>query len=352
VLTLVDLYGAFGLDEDEPVRRLVRRAQDDAGLGALVLSAAALEGWQLGALSTGTLVAQQERAHVYAEIVARLMPAGVRVVKGAAVARYYPAGLRRPVGDLDLVAESEAALWSAAWLLVRDHSVEPVELTIVAGDERHVAIGFGWAAPDPLVESDLEVELATFAFPGDQSSVPLRAALPRDDVVAQLLSVAEEQHQRRLTVKDALDCRALLGAVPNSLENQSTLEEVEHSRRAPEVCNLVDHTRALFPDVAVIPVRLRLLAEQEQQRRGLAQVERGRWSGSRSARFGVYLGGAFEHADVPVREIDLSAGRLVCTAVGDFLMVAGSEVTQDEVDAAIAALPDVHDRAAARSSAR
>ncbi len=336
---LAALHRAFDVPPDAPVRRLVRRAQEAAGLGPLVISMAVAEGHRLGTGSAHQLATHRRRAAVYAALAERLAEAAdVTVLKGAAIARHYPVGLVRPAGDLDLVVASEPELWRAARVIADAWHPDAIALTAVDTDDAcHLVIGFDRPAEDPLLEPDYAVELATFAFPGDQAAVPLRAAPPADGAVAQLVALAEERCQRPFSVKDALDCVYLLDAEPDALRTDGARQAIDEACRAPELAELLEFAAAVFPkrlDPRAAEGLAPLAAAEHDRRRergaggGAAGV--GRWSAAPRSSFGLFLGGDGHRQVAAATRHPAPGGHLLCTPVGDFLMVPGPEVDEDD----------------------
>src|SRR5690242_5676848 len=104
-LTLSLLHELLGTDPGDGVRPLLAASRQVRGvLAPLVLSLAAREGVPMGTGSRGELDRMLRRAAHYRELAALVGTVeGLRVMKGPSLARYYPDGLLRPPGDLDLV---------------------------------------------------------------------------------------------------------------------------------------------------------------------------------------------------------------------------------------------------------
>ncbi|MER6469723.1 hypothetical protein [Streptomyces collinus] len=341
------LHRLLGVPEHEGAYRLVRRAQQTSGtLAQLVVSLAVREGVEAGSGSGDLLARAAARAARYAEL--RTALAGcpeVRTVKGPSLAAHYPPGVRRPVGDLDLVAPDEERLWRAAAALM-SLGGEPTELSLFTTDGRlHVMLAVLWPSPDALMEEEIRVELCTAAFSGDFAAVPVRADLPADPHLADLLSVAEERFQREFHAKDAVDLWVLLdsGAVAPAV----VAETAARYRLAPELLELAGLLGDAGGHPLLAPLR-RLLtpaAARERARRadvsrpaqlpdGVAErLEAGQpvWGMplTRTPRPGERC--ALEHRP------ELTLAR---TPVGDFLLVAGELVDPDVHAAALAAAMD------------
>ncbi|MDT0456460.1 hypothetical protein RM550_12055 [Streptomyces sp. DSM 41527] len=340
------LHRLLDVPEHEGAFGLVRRAQQlSVTLAQLVVSVAVGEGVRAGSGSTDLLERAGSRAARYAELRTALEGCpGLRVVKGPSLAGHYPPGVRRPVGDLDLVASGEEQLWRAAVVLC-SLGGEPTELSLFAAEgQRHVMLAILWPSPDPLMEEEIRVELCTAAFPGDFAAVPVRPRLPADPVLADLLSVAEERFQRAFHAKDAIDLLMLLNN--GSLDPAAVAEAAAASRLAPELLELtdllskaVDHPgagplrQALVTEAAAETARRAAPAptEREPERTVAARLEAGQliWGMPLTIEARPGQGCVLEHLP------DLVLAR---TAVGDFLLVTGELVDPEVHAAALAAV--------------
>lgn len=352
-VTLHQLYAAFEVDDREPVRRLARRAETDCRLGVTVLSAAAREGFPLGTGSTELLDRHRRKTDTYAQLVRAVIealpdPRTVWVQKGPELARLYPEDLVRPAGDLDLVADDETSFWVAARTTVSRHGAVPAQLTCFrSADRTDFVMGLEWASPDPLVEPDYEVELSTIAFTGDGVSLPLRYSRPEPEPLAQLLALAEEMFQRPPSVKDALDVLALLPSM-RGLDERHLVDVLGAYRLGPELETLLLAAAAVFPAAVVDPGALDAVAgAAERERAGRPAppadaTDVAAWPGNIA--FGVHLGeGGFDHsAGARFAVCADTASEVLCTPVGDFLLVRGAEVDQVVWDDAIDRLPELH----------
>ncbi|MGW2699884.1 hypothetical protein [Streptomyces sp. NPDC001340] len=344
-LDLALLHRLLRVPEHEGAYRLVRRAQQTSGtLAQLVVSLAVAEGVEAGSGSRDLLARAASRAARYAELRTALDGCtGVRTVKGPSLAAHYPPGVRRPVGDLDLVASDEEQLWRAAGTLC-SLGGEPAELSLFTADGRlHVMLAVLWPSPDALLEEEIRVELCTAAFSGDFATVPVRPDLPAEQSLADLLSVAEERFQREFHTKDAVDLLMLLDS--GAPAPAAVAEAAASHRLAPELLELVD----LLSDAVVHPAAGQLRqalaagAAQESARRAAAgrpvpqqdrtvaaRLEAGQpvWGMplTRTARPGQRC--LLEHR---------AALSLARTPVGDFLLVADELVDPDVHAAALAA---------------
>ncbi|MFD7712646.1 hypothetical protein ACFV6E_40070 [Streptomyces sp. NPDC059785] len=339
MLDLARLYDAAGLDPDEPVRRLARSLGFQ--LAPLVLSVAVAEGHAAGPQTTMFLDRQRRRARVYADVVTLLRDeADPVVLKGPALGALYPPALVRPVGDLDLVIPVEERLWAAALKLMDVYGAAPSVFTLIRDQgAEHCFLGLTWPSDDPLSETDLEVEMSTFAYAGDQAGIPLRVACPPSPALTQLFAVVEERTQSPFTVKSALDCAVVLAAHPGLLTEPRTENAVHEFRIAPELCELLIHSASLTG--LSVPARLDALAAQELARRTAAGVTDppgalpdGRWTAADNVRFGVLLHHARRPGTVRRSGGPAPGGELLHTPVGDYLMLSGTDVDAPDVEAA------------------
>ncbi|MEV6394680.1 hypothetical protein AB0M39_07840 [Streptomyces sp. NPDC051907] len=348
-LTLDLLYELLDIDRELPVRRLLQAARQVRGvLSPLVLSLAALEGTAMGSGAHDELARMSRRADTYrrlADDTARVP--GARVVKGPSIARYYPEGVLRPLGDLDVVVPTESALWRVLALVLDRHDSDEAELTeLYEGEERHLLAAVWWPGEDPLLDPDHGVEVTTFGFGGEPGEVPLRARLPDDPVHADVLSLAEERFQRPFTVKDILDlvCVMTSPAAPSPRRLAAVAAEFA---LAPELLELCDRVRAHEPLVAAVPDELvdalRGPAETERLRRAERAMDSARprtpAGAVREPRYGLQLTtplrrGAGEHAT----EHRWREGVITRTPVADFLMVPGELVDPRLHECALAEL--------------
>ncbi|MEV6018440.1 hypothetical protein [Streptomyces sp. NPDC051997] len=347
------LHRLLDVPEHEGTYRLVRHAQQTSGtLAQLVVSLAVAEGTEPGSGSRDLLERAASRAARYAELRSALADRpDVVTVKGPSLAGHYPTGVRRPVGDLDLIAYDEEQLWRAA-LTLCSLGGEPAELSLFVADGRlHVMLAVLWPSPDPLMEEEIRVELCTAAFCGDFATVPVRHRLPEDQVLADLLSVAEERFQRAFHTKDAVDLLVLLDS--GALKPAAVAEAAVTYRLAPELVELLDLLTAALVHPRAEPLRRALTdaADEERARRAAtsptrpepdlsvpARLESGRpvWGMplTRVVRAGERC--ALEHRD------DMTLAR---SPVGDFLLVAGELVAPELLAAALAAVEDEEARA-------
>jgi hypothetical protein len=346
------LAAALGVDADDPPDALVRAARlANWALPVLVLSVLARDGAPLGIGAADELRRARDRAATYADL--RAAVPALRVLKGASLARHYPAPLVRPVGDLDLVAAGEADLWQAVRTITDRVPVQHIDVSLFGTDSRHIAVTLTWPAEDPLLDREYAVDLSTAAYAGDLRAVPPRAAAPADPVLADLLALAEERFQRPYGAKDAVDV-LLVGAAALP-PDEVIIECVSRYRLAPEVTELLDYAATLRPAGRWAAVRAGLAgpAEREQARRrggpdragvGTAEMTgpvdpvQARLAAGQPA-YGMLLRRIPWRTGMAVsRTEQFAAGWLLRTPVADYVLVASETVPLELYERALAAL--------------
>ncbi|MGW1892189.1 hypothetical protein ACWCP6_18300 [Streptomyces sp. NPDC002004] len=362
-ITLDLLYELLGIERHwEPIV-LLRNARAVRGhLPPLVLSVAQLSGAAMGPGSLAELDRMRRRAATYEAIADELtLIPGTRVLKGPSLAARYPRGVLRPLGDLDVVVPDETRLWQAASRVLAARPVDGIDITVLhAAGRRHTALALRWPSEDPMLDPELKVEIATFAYPGQPDTVPLRAETPPEQFHTDLLALAEERFQRPFTAKDMLDLAVVLTS-PDLPPCADIARAADRFRLAPELlelCEAASGIRALAPAVPQELTRaLRDLVPAEQERRSAGDPD-GRASGDRPGaapqdrpgtireRLAAGLpvhGMLLEKAERPrpgteaVTE-EFSAGTLLRTPVGVFLLVDGEIVDPDLYEAALTAV--------------
>ncbi|MFE6050010.1 hypothetical protein ACFQ6N_04600 [Kitasatospora sp. NPDC056446] len=342
-LALDHLYELLEVDRDVPVRKLLHAARRVRGVTApLVLSLAALEGEAMGSGARDELARMTRRAETYrrlAEEAARVP--GARVVKGPSLARHYPEGVLRPLGDLDVVVGTEAALWQVLAPVLDRYECHEAELTeLTAHGRDHLYAGVWWLGEDPMLDADHAVEVTTFGFAGEPGAVPLRVELPDDPMHADLLSLAEERFQRPFTAKDAIDLVCALTS-PAAPAPGPLVAAAERFALAPELLELCDLVRArpLLADVvpAGLVDGLRSAAAEERARRAGAARRAplpvdGRLHGLQLTE--PLRRGAGHHRTVH----RWNDGVITRSPVSDFLMVPGEVVEPRLYESALAEL--------------
>ncbi|MBB5801682.1 hypothetical protein F4560_001450 [Saccharothrix ecbatanensis] len=342
------LHRLLDVDEDDTPDVLVRTARDHGwSFPALVLSAFARDGMALGSGSSDELNRTTTRRTLYAGVLAGLSArVPVNVLKGPSIARHYPDGLVRAVGDLDLVVADEEALWRAVRAVLELCPVEAVGVSVYGHPEQHLIIDLAWPGADPFLDKEHRVELSTAAFPGDQGSVPVRVPLPADPVTSDLLAVAEERFQRAFTAKDLVDVAVLAPLVRSGADVAAAAVEWNLAPELLELLELAAPETDLGGLADALPP-LRDSAARERERR-LA------WSSpeppddpiAAALAAGREVGGLLlreERRDDMTRSrvLRYDGGVVMETPVGDYLMVDHPEVTQEQYDRALAELDRV-----------
>jgi hypothetical protein len=342
-------YRALDLDEDEPLWSLMRQARLSSWtLPQLVLSILDRDGHPLSAGARDELDRAAARQRDYAQVESLLCTTGrARVVKGPSLARRYPAGLVRPVGDLDLVVPAEDALWPAVHTLLVQRRVEDIYVTLFGHPQRHTLVTAWWPAADPIMDPPLGVELSTAAFGGNQDCVPSRTDLPADSFLADLLSLAEERFQRPFTAKDIIDV-AVLGGVQAPRAAQ-IVAAAAHHMLAPELAELLELARTRV-EMGTLTTAAGLLggpAERERARRAAWQVPTPRTGldpvttvlASGKPLGGLRLGElGWREGYCPSVVHTFEGGALLRTPVGDYLLSGDEVVSRHRHSAATAEL--------------
>ncbi|MFG3052664.1 hypothetical protein ACGFZP_17130 [Kitasatospora sp. NPDC048239] len=253
------LYHLLDVDPAAGPAELLRRARTSRSLPYLVLSSLAREDIRMGEHARAELCRARDRADRYAQLARDLSRStGVRPIRGLPLAGYYPPGLLRPQGALELVAPSEAALWQAVIRLVTAYPVEDIDVTVIGERPRHTAVTVVWPAEDPLVDPWFRVRLDTAALPGDLAAVPVRPFLAADDRVECLIALAEKGLSRAFRPRDVLDVAAL---ARQPFEPVETAAVVAAYHLAPETAALLDLAAAHVPLGSLAGVRTTLESE-------------------------------------------------------------------------------------------
>ncbi|MGW1938737.1 hypothetical protein [Streptomyces goshikiensis] len=340
-LSLGLLYELLDVDPELPPRYLLRRArQEGAVVSTLVLSLAEREGLALGEGARGELARMTRRSDLYRELEAavRAVP-GARTVKGPSLARHYPAGLLRAIGDLDVVVPDEAALWRVlAEVLDRREAGEALMTELHEGGRRDLLVSVWWLGEDPMLDLDRGVEATTFAYGGlPERAVPLRPELPAEQVYADVLAVAEERFQREFGLKDVLDLVFVLTS-PAAPDPAALARAAADYALAPELEELCAKAAGHPALACAVP------AELTDGLREPARLERARRAAAGPAaeeprHYGFQLTEPLRRgAGNAAEDHDFGGVLLRRTPVADFLLVSGELVDPADHEAALAAL--------------
>ncbi|MFI9842522.1 hypothetical protein ACIHFD_36190 [Nonomuraea sp. NPDC051941] len=329
---------------------LVRAARVRSwSLPALPLSALENEGHQLGTGSRDELRRIRDRRGTYAGILVDVITAepATRVIKGLALAELYPAGLVRPVGDLDLFVPDEAALWRVVGAVVARHPVQEIGVSLYGRTDRHMLVSLLWPAADPALEPSLKVEVCTAVFAGNRRDVGTRATVPEHPVIANLLAVAEERFQRPFEIKDVVDVIVADRHCTGLIDQIAAAAGQFHL--APELSELLDLTRRhaeIGPLGEVADSLHDAVVRERRRRREWTQplVPTGVGEPARALMAGRPVGGLLLeeqrwHADM--RESLLhpfDEGCLLRTPVGTYLLVDHEIVTHELYERALVEL--------------
>ncbi|MFF3174751.1 hypothetical protein ACFVQ0_19270 [Streptomyces sp. NPDC057900] len=345
------LYGLLEVDEEEPAAALVRRARGIAPvLVPLALSLAVREGAEPGPGTAEELRRARERAETYEEILraATESEPAVRPVKGPSLRRWYPGGIVRTMNDLDLTVPDEPALWRVVATVLSRQPVTGVGVSLLedtgpaaAGGRQLLAAPY-WEPADPLLDPEMRVEIATFGYAGDMAAVPVRPELPADQVLADLLALAEERFQRPFNAKDMLDAGLLLH--PARMPDPELLAATaDRWRLAPELAELLELARTRGGLLGHLPQPLTEALRELSGRELARRAAPGRAPAAR-LRYGMPLGPVrAPSADAGrARVHECAAGTLLLTPVGDYLLVDCGLVDPEQFESAraeAAALP-------------
>ncbi|MCX5207916.1 hypothetical protein OG689_01030 [Kitasatospora sp. NBC_00240] len=331
------LYDLLDVDRQAGPAELLRTSRAVHQLPYLVLSLLAREEVRMGEPARAELRRARARTEHYAELARGLeQSTGVRAIRGLRLAGYYPPGLLRPQGDLELVAPGEAALWQAVVRLVADHPVEEIGVTVFGGRPRHTAVTLNWPAADPLVDPWYRVGLCTAALAGDLAAVPVRPVLVAEDHVECLIALAEEGLRRAFQVRDVVDV-LMLAQLP--FDPVETAALVAAYRLAPEAAALLDLAAGHVPlgRLAAVRAALEREVDAELRRREAAPTARSGWA--TPPRHGVLLRRVVTRDDWDgSRCIPFEHGDLLLTPVADYLLPAGGSTARAPGAAALAAL--------------
>lgn len=330
---------------------------------ALVMTAAAREG-VVGSGSADELRRRAARTAFYARVQGRCAALGARPLKGLSLAAWYPDDLPRPMNDLDLVVPDTATLWRVVGTLVAEYGPREMDLAVLDGEARQLAVALSWPGADPLLDYETRVEILTCALTGDEGAVPRRPVLPEDPLAAGLLAVAEERFQRPFNGKDVVDVMmALAPGRPFDLPLLARAADAYHL--APELAELLElYAGAVLdsaPGAESVPEQGRMpsgfhallaalgeASARELRRREDWHRERGTATapGAGALRHGMRLT-ALESLPRPHRRAEAArlhpfdGGSLLLTPVADFLLVTGAVVDPALYDAARSALAEV-----------
>lgn len=336
VIDLAFLRRVLDVEESAPLSRLMRAARSvGASFPHLLLSVIERDGLPMGSGSRDELRRARARERVLAEVMSMLSAISqFRIVKGPSLARFYPPGLIRPVGDLDVVMPSEEGIWEGVNALTNAFPVTHVDVSLIEKPQRNVFVSVYWPAADPVLDIDLSVELYTAAFPGDFRSVGVRAELPQDNATANLVALAEERFQRPFTAKDVIDIVVMSRA--NALHDPALQAVIEEYNVAPETLELLEYAaryHRLHPLLRDLVESLRPVARLEERRRLEHPLfeEESEDVGERLRNgqpvYGMALRRVPWRGELSRAEITpFDAGYLLRTAVGDYLLVSSGVV--------------------------
>lgn len=335
------LRDLLDVGEHETLRAMMRAAGTARpSLTQTVISVAARGEVPIGGGSADELRRARSRAVRYAALYREISAVtSARMLKGAAVARYYPSDLVRSSNDVDLLVPDEAALWKAARVVCGQAELTSANVALLQVDGRaHVVLGLSWESEDPLLDRDFRTEISTLALVGDYVRVRPRTTLPDSEPLAALMCLAEERFQREFGTRDVLDVLMMFDHTPpQPTEIAATATEYQ---RAPELLELLTAAHAVHdsPALAQCVEALREPAAAEERKRSASIPDVPPVVDARLAAglpvYGLLLREA--RRDWPVSRLhDADGVHLLRTPVGDFLMVASDVVSLDDHEKAL-----------------
>lgn len=228
---------------------------------------------------------------------------GLLRVKGRALADLYPPGWVRDSHDLDVFAPDVPTLWrAAAHLDARGWEATALSMVSVDGEPGAVLVMTG-STRHPFTCGRPHAELSTLAFAGDGSLAPRASFGDAPGLVRHLVALAEEQLQRPLAGRDALDA-ALAWAALGADERAALWRLLGELALWPEWCRLVQRARPLSAgDGPLVPPGAQLQCAVALSRRSA-----GRASALRSR-------GAVAHRVVQALERRPSRGKAIARRV-------------------------------------
>lgn len=265
----------LGVAPDLPSWGVADHAQRAKAL-ATWLSARDLAGQQLTDGDRGYLDRMRRRVGTLHAVGEELAAGyGLRVLKGPRIAAYYPEGLLRQSGDVDLLTPDAASLWAAALdLRTRFGAVlQCLSLLEDGPGPLHLGVSMKWPAEEPHMDKPMGADLNTCAFCGDLKTVPVRVLPPDDEDLCGLFSVAEERFQRKYRIKDLLDFTVLAEAAEQRLGDALVDTVCGHADQlalAPELRSLAKKTgswNGLSSRWRSVVEELRPLAREEKSLR-------------------------------------------------------------------------------------
>ncbi|MFJ3825467.1 hypothetical protein [Streptomyces nodosus] len=351
-ITLDLLFGLLDCDPSDGLAKLVHNARvAHYTLPALVLSVLENEGVDLGITAGAELRRARHRAARYAGVLADLPDDGEVVpLKGPSLAQLYPPGVLRSQGDVDLLARDESRLWQTVTRLAADESSQ-IWVTVMGAEPAwNVLVTMVWQTDEPIVDHEYRVELTTAALLGDFDRVRVRTTLPTDPVLAALVCLTEEGLQRPFHPRDALDLYVLQPRLPAAADIAAVVEEFH---LAPELLGLGRYTSRVLPQCDVAEL-MRVLAEparRELDRRenlpaAVAPVELRDVVRCGQPAQGLLLRRRIR-TDLATARTHWSGDQAVLhTPVGDYLLVAGKLVAEEDFESALTVLRTCDESAA------
>jgi len=332
--------------QEHSLEMLVYAARKDhRRLHTLLLSALAKEGVVLGSGARDELRRAYERDRDYQEVYRAVAETTqCRVLKGQRLAERYPAGLRRPVGDLDLVLPNEEALWAGLRRAQHMRDVSHILLALHGEGGCELTAEIHWPSEDNVLDGDASAEFNTAALPGNFGTVGPCAVLPEDEWTASLLGLAEERFQRPFGLRDVLDVHVLAASMSPA---QTVVDTVRSYGREPEILELLTYAdeRLEIGQLRALKEALVQPARDEQARRNSSARETAVSHDEKDVDLRLKSGlpvQAFllRRAEgrstwTTARRHPFSRGWLYLTPVGDYLLCGGPVVARADYDSAL-----------------
>lgn len=233
-----DSLSALMEQEGQAPRQVLRAMRREAwSFPAVALSILERDGVLLSTSAAAELQRYRNRHQTYAKVLEVIGSGrGSLVVKGPAIAHFYPDGVLRHVGDLDIAFADEEALWNAITRVRSSFPVEHVDVTYF-GSPRQLAVNLRWTGDDEFLDGEYIVDMCTTAFPGDENHLGPRPVPQVDDAILSVLAICEERFQRPFRTTDVIDA-VVLGP---HLRTESLLDAARETHLTPELAELYEY---------------------------------------------------------------------------------------------------------------
>ena len=218
--------GAPDRTDDESLLRIAR--SPDHKLAITVLSALESAGRELSQAQQAELQDNRRRIARYREawsVISAVAPKA-RLVKGPTIAAFYPAGLLRSAGDLDVICP-QAELWLAARALIDDgwqvgtFTVLPAAATAPVGSTGqagpggeddcrwHILVELSQPSDSDVIDEAYGVELRTVEVATTLRATARRTGGPLASAAANVFALVAERWERPFRSRDIFDLAVL-----------------------------------------------------------------------------------------------------------------------------------------------